>query len=146
MSRSNGPLSQTGGTQPPFKRTVADQDPANRAYSLGQAPTCCSDGRRTRLCATARSSPSRPRSSPCAPGCPTKSRGSTPTAEPSSSTPSCSGTARKRKSSSPAQGPTRRTTSARSSRRTGQSSARTSATTASKAKSPGESYRPPTAS
>ena len=36
MSRSNGPLGQTGGIQPPFKRTVADQDPANRAYSLGQ--------------------------------------------------------------------------------------------------------------
>ncbi len=39
MSRSNGPLGQSGGAQPPYKRTVADQDPADRAqYSLGHAP------------------------------------------------------------------------------------------------------------
>ncbi len=31
MSRSNGPIGQAGGTQPSYKRTVADQDPANRA-------------------------------------------------------------------------------------------------------------------
>ena len=37
MSRSNGPIGQSGGAQPPYKRTIAEQDAANRAaYPLGQ--------------------------------------------------------------------------------------------------------------